>query len=184
MSETKVHNAGDASVPIPAGVIVKARYGGPGDCYRYMLDWKWGDGATLMAAMMNPSTASHLVSDRTINWVYRWAVRSEYGRMLIVNADAYRAADQMRLAEVADPCGPDNVAYILSCAAASDTIVLGYGLPKVKAVRDHGKRMERILYTNGYDLYAWALTKDGTPKHPLYLPGDSVLIPYRFATTA
>lgn len=168
------HDPGGTVLPLPKGVTASAVYGGPDDCYRYLLDWLWNPALPVLGVgMMNPSCAGHLCGDRTLGWVYRWGSARGFGRLLVFNADAYRAAEQSRLAEVPHPMGPDNVRYIREAAGIADKVILGYGQPKVKAVRDHGPRMARIIQDMGVRLHVWALAKDGTPKHPLYLPGDT-----------
>lgn len=172
--ELQTHNAGSGTIPLPIGVTATAVYGGELNCYRYRLDWTWNEhGRTLLACMMNPSTATHLNGDRTLSWVYRWACANGFGKLIVVNADAYRCTDQKRLAEVEDPQGPLNLKHILCAATEADMICIGYGQPKVKAVREHGPSMVRWLRAAGHELHVWALSKDGTPKHPIYLPGST-----------
>jgi hypothetical protein len=167
------HEPGGKRLPLPKGVHASAIYGGPADCYRYLLEWEWDARLpTLMAGMMNPSCAGHLCGDMTVGWVHRWSRRNGFGRVVVVNASAYRAANQARLAEVADPMGPDNERHVLEVGRRADLVVLGYGLPKVKAVRGHGPRMARLLAGAGIKLHAWGLTKCRAPRHPLYLPAD------------
>jgi hypothetical protein len=168
------HNPGGKPLPLPPGVTATAIYGGLNDCYRYRLDWLWdASKPVLMAGMMNPSCAGHLFGDGTLMWIYRWAVRNGFGRALVGNSAAYRARDQARLAEAADPVGPDNYRHLLEMASRADLIVIGHGKPKVKAARAFGPRMVRVLRGASHELYVWGLSKDGTPKHPLYLPGDT-----------
>ena len=174
------HDPGGKRLPLPAGVRAQAVFGGPGDCYRYWLQWDWTDEPaprTLVAGMMNPSSASHLNGDGTVCWVHRWGVRAGFGRLVVVNASAYRCRDQARLAEVDDPGGPENGAWIRRAAVMADLIVVGYGKPKVKAVRGHGPAMVAALSSAGKPVHAWALSLDGTPKHPLYLRGDVTATP-------
>ena len=173
------HDPGGRPRIIPGGVVVNAQYGGKDRCYRYLLDWHWSDKPVLMVGMMNPSCANHLIADQTLLVCYGWAFNNGYGRLLVVNADAYRAADQRRLAEVEDPRGPENDKYILQAASEAYTIVMAYGEPKVKAVQGHGVRMANLLKMNGYSLNAWKLTKAGNPRHPLMSIGFSTpLIPF------
>jgi hypothetical protein len=167
------HFAGKSAVQLPQGVTATAVYGGPNNCYRYRLDWTWSDTQpVLLACMMNPSTATEYQGDATLSWVYRWATLKGFGKLIVVNADAYRCTDQMRLAEVSDPCGPKNMIHILRAANDADLICVGYGHPKVHRVRYHGPRMARTLIEAGHILHAWKRCRDGTPSHPLYLPSD------------
>jgi hypothetical protein len=169
------HVSGAHSLPIPKGVEVSAVFGGPGDCYRYSLEWSWAPRKTLLGLLMNPATASKHVADRTLLWLYRWSERNGFGRLIVCNADAYRCQDQARLAEIDDPCGPSNLGHIIEAAGRADAIAIGYGQPKVRAVHDHGPRMVRALRAAGHELHVWGLAKNGTPKHPLYLPSDTPL---------
>jgi hypothetical protein len=170
------HDAGGKTYPLPAGVIGSAIYGGERNCYRYWLSWSMSNfptGPVLLACMMNPSVATEQVADATLLWVWRWGTRNGFTRLVVVNADAYRCRDQARLAEVEDPCGPKNHDHIRAAVRTADMIVIGHGKPKVRAVRDHGPRMVDLLRSTERRLHVWGLSKDGTPKHPLYLPADT-----------
>lgn len=167
------HHPGGRALPLPRGVTATAIYGGPRDCYRYRLDWMW-DGALprVVAGMMNPSMAGHLCGDNTVAWVHRWARGRGFGSLTVINASAYRCTDQARLAEVADPMGPDNARHIQEAAQGAALVMIGYGTPKVPHVRDHGPRMVRLLRDAGVVLHIWRLGKVA-PWHPLYLPGNA-----------
>ncbi len=176
------HDPGGRRLPLPPDVVAHAVYGGPGDCYRYRLVWKtlgWrpGNANTLAVGLMNPSTAGHDCGDATVAWCWRWSKSIGCTRLIVVNADAYRCTDQRRLAEVEDPCGEENEDHWRRAAVESDMIVLGYGRPKLRALRSHGPRMARIM-RRYQPLFAWRVSRDGTPWHPLYLPADTQAIPY------
>lgn len=175
MGET--HDPGGKRLPLPPGVTASAVYGGENECRRYWLEWLWDPGLpTLAAGMMNPSCAGHLCGDRTLGWVHSWGVRRGFGRLIVVNGSSYRAADQSRLALAG--ADPDNDAYILRAGREADRMVLGYGQPKVRSARDNGPRMARLLAGAAVPLHVWALSKDGTPKHPLYLPAATETQPW------
>ena len=172
--DPSAHDPGGKALRLPLGVYATAVYGGVGDCYRYRLDWTWDLGRPRMVAgLMNPSTAGHRCGDATVAWVRRWASARGFGAITVINADAYRCTDQARLAETDDPMGPDNPLHILQSVEGAALVVLGYGLPKVRAVRDHGIGMAHLLHDHGVPLHVWRLTKDGHPQHPLYLPADT-----------
>lgn len=164
-----LHRVGAKPLPLPEGVVATAVYGGPADCYRYELEWRWSPLPTLMAIMMNPSVAGHLCGDRTALKLYRLAVRWGCGALLIGNAHAYRTTDQARLAEVADPVGPENDARVLAMARRSDLVLVGYGTPKIKSLRATGPRLAKILHQQGVELHALRVSADGTPWHPLFV---------------
>lgn len=165
------HDPGGKSFPLGIGVVGSAVFGGPLDCYRYRLERRWSDdGLTCLAVMMNPSSADPLRDDRTIQGLTR-KVRlwGGYGRLIICNTFAYRATDQGRLTEIADPVGPENDAHILAAASEVDTILMAYGKPKIVALRKRGPEVARMLIAAGHELHALKVSEDGTPWHPLYV---------------
>ena len=91
--------------------------------------------------------------------------------MYVANTFAYRATDQKRLLEVADPVGPENDRYILRMAKASSLIVLAYGRPHA-LLRARGLAVQALLRAKGYTLHVLKSCMDGTPSHPLYLRDD------------
>ena len=176
------HDPGGQRMPLPAGVTATAVYGGKEDCRRYWLEWAWNERLpTLAAGMMNPSCASHRCGDRTVCWVHAWAARRGFGRLIVVNASSYRAADQGRLAEAGPD--PENDGYILRAGREAAMMMIGYGQPKVRAARSNGPRMVRLLTAAGVPLRVWALSGNGTPKHPLYLPASTAGQPWAPGST-
>jgi len=178
------HEPGGKLFPLAPGVTGDAVFGGPLDCYRYMLERRWGDGPAVLFVMMNPSCANPLMDDRTIQGVTR-KVRSwgNYGRLLIANTFAYRAMEQRRLTEAEDPIGPENDAWIMRLAREAELIVFAYGKPKAKQLRARGEAVATMLTDAGFNLHALRLLKDGTPEHPLYLPDTAKPILWRTAST-
>lgn len=178
------HDAGGRSKPKwPAGSIVTARFGGERDCYRWELSEVWD--ASLPAAMflmMNPSVASVEHSDPTLMKTGRYARAWGYGAQLIGNVHAYRATDSARLLEVDDPVGPENDAAILSMARRANVVILAYGKPKPKALHTRGPAVAAMLRDAGINLSYLRLSGDGTPWHPLYLPGDAKPIAFPFTS--
>jgi len=172
------HDPGGTRTALPAGVHATAIYGGANNEYRYRLDWTWDESfPVLMALMMNPSCASEQCGDRTVSWVYRWAKARGYGKLIVVNSMAYRAADQVRLTEVNDPAGPENAHHIFAAADEADTIVCGYGKPKIKTFQKIGLLTAKEL-SCFRGLNAWRIGKNNTPCHPLYLPGNVELVKF------
>jgi hypothetical protein len=171
---TAEHQVGGLrSLPLPPGVTGSAIFGGPGDCYRYLLEFsRPAARRTVMFGMMNPSTAVARAFDPSVAKVWRYAESWGFDRTLISNMHAYRATDQMRLAEVADPVGPDNDRYLLDMALQVDLVVMAYGTPRIPALRARGPQVAAMLRAAGVQLYVLELSSAGVPKHPLYLRGD------------
>lgn len=171
----EAHDPGGTRTKIPPGVTVSAVFGWQNKCRRYWLSWTWGDtatGRTLAVGMMNPSCADEHAGDRTVSKVYRWAKANGFVRLIVVNSSSYRAADQSQLTR--ENCGYDerNYDYIIRASKMADMFILGYGQPRSLYAKHLGLEMARLLKRNNVPLYVWELSKDGTPKHPLYLPDN------------
>lgn len=178
------HNVGsNVYIPVPLWVKSSAVWGGARQEYRYRLSRCWDDSKPTVAfLMMNPSVAAENVDDRTVARCRHFAEDWGYGRLLVGNSFAYRCTDQKRLLETLDPVGPDNDQHLLAMAAEADLIVVAYGKPAPR-LRARGIQMITMLRQHGYQLHVLKLSKDGTPQHPLYLPGSLVPVPWPAATT-
>jgi hypothetical protein len=176
------HDPGGRSKPRwPPGSIVTAKFSGTDDCYRDELSEIWNpDLPLVMFLMMNPSVAGVAHSDPTLIRTGTFARSWGYGGQLIGNMHAYRATDCRRLMDVSDPVGPNNDAAILAMAARSDLVVLAYGQPP-KPLRPRADRVIRMLADGGVRLTYLRLSQDGTPQHPLYLPGSLRPVNYTLA---
>lgn len=141
--------------------------------YRYALGRRWGDGGTVAFVMLNPSTADATMDDPTIRRCMGFAKAWGYGGLVVANLYAYRATKPADLWKAANPIGPNNDEHLARVAAGCDQIVAAWG------VNARPDRIAEVLALPGMDrLTALALTKDGQPRHPLYLRGDLVPQPW------
>lgn len=149
------------------------------DCraYRYELSRKWGPGATMVFVMLNPSTADALVDDPTIRRCVGFAEREGLDGIHVVNLFAFRSPSPAAMKAAADPTGPDNDAYLARVFLSASA----WGVPVVAAWGAHGsfknrdRRVYEIAKGQGVLLSCLGVTKDGAPRHPLYLPNDATL---------
>lgn len=140
------------------------------DCeqFRYTLTRTWGDqGGHVLFVMLNPSTATEIQNDPTVERCERRARTLGFGGFTVCNIFAYRATDPRNMRAAADPVGPENDAAILAAAQASDRIVCGWGTHG--AHQNRGPAMEQVLRAQDKPLYHLGLSKAGHPKHPLYI---------------
>jgi hypothetical protein len=150
------------------------------DCgrYRYRLSRWWGDGPALPFVMLNPSTADASLDDPTIRRCIGFARREGCGGILVANRYGYRATDPDELRAVADPFGPGNDAALLhialSAGESGQPIVCAWG-----AKGGTESRTASILLRGGARLVCLGMTKDGHPRHPLYVRADQPLVAYR-----
>lgn len=152
--------------------------------FRFELTRQWGNGATLGICMLNPSTADARVPDATIARVCAFAKRDGYGSIRVVNLYAFRARDPVDLlmfgASGSDLATEDNAAAICAAVKGSHAFVCAWGAtngPGGLMTRDHIEATIRDALGSVSPM-CWGTTQKGFPRHPLYLRGDSTLIPF------
>ena len=135
--------------------------------YRYTRTRVW-DAALAMITfvLLNPSTADAVQLDPTLRRCVGFAKREGYGGMVILNLYAFRTKDPRIMMAATDPVGPDNDRVL---ADVIGTVVAGWGTNADPA------RVNRALELLPR-LHALGVTKDGHPRHPLYVPADAPLI--------
>jgi len=160
---TRKHLKGDA-----ASVAVYS------DClaYRYSLIRVWDmTGPRVVFVMLNPSTATEVQNDPTVERCERRARALGFGGFAVANIFAFRATDPRVMRAVGDPVGPGNDAAILSLAGwAGGAVVCAWGTHGAHLGR--GVAVEAMLRGAGHRLRHLGLTLGGAPKHPLYIGYD------------
>lgn len=140
--------------------------------YRYRLTRVWGDGPLLTWVMLNPSTADAELDDPTIRRCRSFTQRGKFGGFQVLNLFAYRSTDPSALTKVRDPVGPQNDEMFEKYASPYVCVAWGTkGTPErvTRVVELLGDREVRSLGT----------TKDGHPRHPLYVKGDQPFVPWQ-----
>ena len=144
------------------------------DCeqYRYLLTRVWAPGKKALFVMLNPSTATEVQNDPTVERCERRARTLGFGAFRVTNIFAYRATDPKVMRSVVDPVGPGNDAAILESAVWADSIVCAWGNHGLH--RDRGAIVADLLLQTGVPLLHLGLTGQGQPRHPLYVGYDQV----------
>ncbi len=95
-----------------------------------------------------------------------------YGSLLLVNLFCFRATDPTVLSKVADPVGPGANRWLRRAGTESQLLVAAWG--------NGGQLFERNCSIAHLIHHAQCLgvTAQGMPRHPLYCPKRSRLIPY------
>ena len=146
----------------------------PDGRYRYRLDRWWSEKPSLVVCMLNPSTADAMLDDPTIRRCVRFAEREGCGGLKVVNLMAFRATDPKICLAQEDPYGPLNDSYLEDAIRTSGIgVVCAWG---TKAPREAVDRAMEI-FKAGY-LRCFGRTKEGHPRHPLYLRSEELLIPF------
>jgi len=140
------------------------------DCeaYRYDLSRVW-DGASrkVLFLMLNPSTATEIQNDPTVERCERRSRALGFGAFRVCNIFAFRATDPKVMRAAADPVGPLNDAVIQQAIDWADEIVAAWGTHGEHL--DRGKVVENLLRSQTKIPKHLGLTKAGHPKHPLYI---------------
>lgn len=139
--------------------------------YRRRL-WRRWDGGRGVACfiMLNPSTADARRDDPTMRRCAGFAKGWGFAGFDAVNLYDYRATDPRDLFAADRPCSRANDAAIFSAAAAADLVVAAWG-GRAEAAR--AEAVMSALAAASVELCALGLTRDGAPRHPLYLRRDS-----------
>jgi len=156
----RTHTKGDA----PSTAIYS-------DCerYRYSLTRVWDEAGTRVNfVMLNPSTATEVQNDPTVERCERRARTLGYGSFAVTNIFAWRDTDPRAMRAAADPVGPGNDAAILDRATWAQDVIAAWGTHG--AHLDRGTAVHNLLRQVDRPLFHLGLSKAGHPKHPLYLP--------------
>lgn len=155
-------------------------------------NWRWlggvdgageplGDPKACLFVMLNPSTADGEVDDATIRRCVGFARAWKYERLEVVNLFAYRATkprDVLKLQNAhGDVIGLHNSELVACAGRDAGLIVCAWGsnVENLDPMRDHVDTVRGWL--DPKPQFALGFTKDGHPRHPLYAPLASTLVP-------
>lgn len=143
--------------------------------YRYRLWRVWNAQLPrVLFVLLNPSTATGQVDDPTLRRCVGFATSWGDGALEIVNLFAWRSPDPAALSQAEDPIGSDNNRHIQQAAARAGKMVVAWGAHK--AVR--GRDREVLALLKDYPLWCLGTTRNGSPRHPLYVKAETPLCPF------
>lgn len=159
---TRSHTKGDA----PSTAVYS-----PCESYRYALTRIWNpQGRRVTFVLLNPSTATEVQNDPTVERCERRARALGYGAFRVCNIFAFRATDPKVMRAHPDPIGPANDAAILEGADWAEAVICAWGTHG--AHLDRGIAVEALLRASGRPLFHLGLSLAGHPRHPLYIGYD------------
>ena len=148
---------------------------GDGRTHRYHLHRYWKDGRDrriLLWIMLNPSTADETKLDPTLRRCQGYALDWGFDGFEVCNIFALRSTDPKALYTHSDPAGPLNEQIITTTVETvrrdGGMVVAGWGTHG--ELMGMGDRYRQLLWPHANCL---GTTKNGQPKHPLYLPSDA-----------
>jgi hypothetical protein len=122
---------------------------------------------------LNPSTADETEDDPTIRRCIDFAKGWGYGALCMVNLFAYRATDRAIMKAQHNPVGADNDRWLLESAEHAGIVVAAWGSDGTHMGR--GQAVRKLLAGR---LSCLGVTKNGQPRHPLYLKAS--VTPYAY----
>jgi len=156
---TRTHQKGDA----PSTAVYS-------DCerYRYSLTRVWDPkGQKAFFIMLNPSTATEVQNDPTVERCERRARALGFGAFRVANIFAWRDTDPRKMRAAEDPVGPENDVAITEGCQWADQVICAWGTHGEHLGR--GANVTALLRATGRPLYHLGLSIAGHPKHPLYI---------------
>lgn len=151
------------------------------DCglYRYALrcpsETMLAERSTAAFVMLNPSTADATLDDPTIRRCRGFARAWGCNGLTVMNLYALRSTDPAALWKSSDPVGPENDHYLRRMASEYGDIVCAWG---TNAKPERVSAFLRLMDGVAVRLWCLGTTKDGSPKHPLYIRADQPLVPW------
>jgi hypothetical protein len=146
--------------------------------YRWELTRIWDRSCGRVAfVMLNPSTAGAIDDDATIRRCLGFARAWGFGGLVVRNLYALRSTEPANLWSHPDPIGVDNDRYLARCAL-DELVVCAWGVHGARdgrgeAVAANLRALRSDLRKRGtVELHYLELTKEGQPRHPLYIKAD------------
>lgn len=144
--------------------------------YRYALWRIWDKSMPLVMFIgLNPSTADETAPDPTINTVRALATNWGYGGFYMMNLFAIVSAYPEVLKSHPDPLG-NNDGWIENVAKKCKDVVFAWG--RFKEAKERSKK----IIDQFPEALCIKILKDGSPKHPLYTPYNSLPIKFKICT--
>jgi hypothetical protein len=145
------------------------------DCerYRYELSITWDTALPRQIwLMMNPSTATEMQNDSTVELCERRALKARtYGGIDVLNVFAWRETDsrllEKRIKEGIDIVGPANDETICRVAKAAAMVVCAWGQPG--NLMGRGEAVRSMLQSQGVQLHVLHVNRDFSPKRSAFV---------------
>lgn len=154
-------------------VIEKDAVISPCGLFRYTLRRTWDPSkGKVLVIGLNPSTADAYVDDPTIRREIAFAISWGYGTLLKGNLFAFRATDPKKMRKAEDPIGPENDKYLLDMRKEASLVICAWGAGGNFRVRDY----DVLNLCKGSVIKCLGKTKEGFPRHPLYVKADTALV--------
>jgi hypothetical protein len=128
--------------------------------------------------MLNPSVADAMNDDPTIRRCIGFSRDWDCGKLVVLNLFAFRATNPADLKRADDPVGPENREWFERTLRPTHAgpVICAWGVHGI--FRDQDWTVMGWLAELGVRPVVFGMTRDGHPKHPLYLPKTAQMIPF------
>ena len=183
------HNpGGKVKIRLDDSVVGRALLHGPDDCYRTWLTRVWSRRPSrheflpahfVLWIGLNPSTADASFNDPTIGREMDFSMAWDHDALVKVNICDYRATKPEDLLVTGLKIRSNiNLPMIRDIAKHADRIVCAWGAPHRRLIT-YAVDVEDALRRDGHTLYCLGTTKNGGPRHPLYVLGGTPLVKFK-----
>lgn len=179
---------GKVRLRLADGVHGDAMFAGPDDRYRPILTRKWVNMFTAGTRLpnnfalwigLNPSVADANVNDPTINRAIDFSMGWDFDGLAMMNVLDYRATHPEDLLKPGvEPRSKINLPLIRDTAKQAAKIICAWGNIH-RSLSHYAVDLESALRADGHTLWCLGHNKGGTPKHPLYIKGDTQLVEFK-----
>lgn len=141
--------------------------------YRYALWRTWDDELPeVLFIGLNPSNANEKKDDPTMIRVIGFARDWGYGGVVMMNLFGLVSSKPKVLTQYDDPVGPDNDLWLNYQVERKCDVIFAWGAFK------HAKKRAETVAKMFQHPKCLGFNKDGSPKHPLFLPANIKPMPY------
>lgn len=141
---------------------------------RFKLGRFWSDQPICTVVGLNPSTANEENDDPTCKRLISLLSRQGYGGYWLVNLITNATPNPLKLNKSGRRLSARNKQAVETAVAQSENVVLAWGAHGVK----YNHRLK--VYEMVSEPLCFGVTKDGEPRHPLYIPNSTALTLFSF----
>jgi hypothetical protein len=152
-------------------------------CFRYRFElWRnWGTGRRLAFIGLNPSTANEKRNDPTVTRCINFAKRDDFAGVVMLNIFGLRSTDPaLLLSPDSDPIGQDNDAAILKWLKRRRDVMAVACWGSHRSILEREAAVLAMAMKTRHALTCLGVNRDGSPKHPLYLRGNTTIRPFEY----
>lgn len=149
--------------------------------HRWRLSRSWApDRGTVCWIAANPSVAGKDYDDPSCTRMIHFTDSFGYGRLILVNVSPYVTTDPKDLPvdrpELLIP--KETADWIIGAVDESKIVIAAWGVLK-GVMRAWADSVADVLKRHDTQLFCLGTTKDGSPRHPLYVPYSRKLVRWR-----